>query len=257
MADAVSGMSKESTETAEDPLGSVTPTSAIETLYLRNLNEKVSVNKLKHKLQTLFSTYGKVLQITAHKNLKMKGQAFITFDSAKSAITALNKLQSFVIFDKRVQIQFSKSNSDSHYKLDSQDDGEIPEIKERKRRKVEREAQVESRKRKLETTSSNSTSLSAAFGATPKKPKLSDWKSLPPNSILLIQNLPETTTVDQLNDKFESLDGYITIRHVKIRHLAFIEFDNEAQATEALSKFDAQLLAQAFSPETILTYARK
>lgn len=257
MADAVSDMSKESTEAVENPSSSVTPpTSAIETLYLRNLNEKVSVNKLKHKLQTLFSTYGKVLQITAHKNIKMKGQAFITFDSAKSATTALNKLQSFVIFDKRVQIQFSKSNSDSHYKLDNQDDGEIPEIQERKRRKAERETQVESRKRKLETTS-NSTSLSAAFGATPKKPKLSDWKSLPPNSILLIQNLPETTTVDRLNDEFESLDGFIAIRLVKIRHLAFIEFDNEAQATAALGKFDAQSLAQAFSPETILTYARK
>lgn len=257
MANAVSGMREELTEAAEKPLGSVAPPiSAIETLYLRNLNEKVGVNKLKHKLQTLFSTYGKILQITAHKNLKMKGQAFITFDSAKSATTALNKLQSFVIFDKPVQIQFSKSNSDSHYKLDNQDDDNIPEIKERKRIKVERETQAASRKRKVETTP-NATNLPAAFGATLKKPKLSDWKSLPPNSILLVQNLPETTTVDQLNDNFESLDGFIAIRHVKIRHLAFIEFDNEAQATAALSKFDAQLLAQAFSPETILTYARK
>ncbi|CAH2350818.1 putative U1 small nuclear ribonucleoprotein Usp102p [[Candida] railenensis] len=239
----------------------------IETLYLRNLNEKISINKLKAKLQSLFSTYGAITQITAHKNLKMKGQAFITYESTENAKNALNKLQNFIIFEKPVHIQFSKSNSDNLYKLkaeEGQETDEIVEIKQRKEKKIERE-QLKKKRTNIEVDKTNiegtspytKSSTPATFEPETKRVKIEDWKSLPPNSVLLIQNLPSTTTKESLDSVFESTKGFINIRFVKIRNLAFIEFDNEALSTEVLRTFDSDLLSEKFSPETILTYAKK
>lgn len=240
----------------------------IETLYLRNLNEKISINKLKAKLQSLFSTYGAITQITAHKNLKMKGQAFITYESIENAQNALNKLQNFIIFEKPVHIQYSRSNSDNLYKQkaeEGQDTEQIIEIKQRKEKKIERE-QLKKKRTNIEvdnTGKADSTlhhtksSTPATFEPETKRVKIEDWKSLPPNSVLLIQNLPSTTTKESLDTVFESTKGFINIRFVKIRNLAFIEFDNEALSTEVLETFDANLLSEKFSLETILTYAKK
>ena len=64
-----------------------------ETVYVNNLNDKVSVNKLKGELESVFQKYGKIIQITAHKNLKMKGQAFVTFENKTASEAAIHGLQ--------------------------------------------------------------------------------------------------------------------------------------------------------------------
>ena len=60
-----------------------------QTIYVNNLNEKVSINKLKNELQQTFNVCGKILRISALKTLKLKGQAFITFEDIPSATKAL------------------------------------------------------------------------------------------------------------------------------------------------------------------------
>lgn len=237
-----------------------TVSTPLETLYLNNLNEKISINKLKSKIDSIFSTYGKIIQITAHKNLKMKGQAFVTYESPAEAGNALKKLQNFIIFDKPVRIQFSTTNSDNHYKIKNPTNEEIPEIIKRKESKIQREQSLN--KRKLESLqSSNSPSSNApsfeVITPAAKKIKVEDWKSLPPNNILLIQNLPSTTTKEILESTFQEEDGFINIRLVKIRNLAFIEFDNDSLSTDVLKKFNSKILTEIFSESTILTYAKK
>ena len=88
------------------------------TVYAKNINEKISVDgvwkfvflfvfmsdqedfvlfytELKKSLFHLFSNYGKVLDITAAKTLKAKGQAFIVFENLASSARALRELQGF------------------------------------------------------------------------------------------------------------------------------------------------------------------
>ncbi|CAK7897643.1 U1 small nuclear ribonucleoprotein A [[Candida] anglica] len=232
-----------------------------ETLYLQNLNEKVSINTLKNKLSGIFSTYGKIIQLTAHKNLKMKGQAFITYQDIESAQTALKNLQKFIIFDKPVKISYSKSNSDNHYIIKTgEKDTEIKEIIERKEAKrLRNEAQrVEELKKRPSSKVLDSDTSKPTFDASkPKRIKIEDWKSLPPNNVLLIQNLPDSTTQESLFSYFETQKGFINVRFVKIRKLAFIEFDNEPLATEVLNVFESEKISSQFSDSTILTYAKK
>ena len=63
------------------------PVAPNETLYIQNLNESVAIPGMcvcaandavmKQTLEALFTTYGPVLSIVAHKNLRMRGQAFV------------------------------------------------------------------------------------------------------------------------------------------------------------------------------------
>ncbi|KAG0308560.1 hypothetical protein BGZ97_013349 [Linnemannia gamsii] len=88
------------------------------TLYIKNLNEKIKLDVLKKSLKALFGQYGQVLEIVAHSNIRMRGQAFVVFEDQESASKALAEVQSFPLYGKPMVIQFSKSKSDVHAKKD-------------------------------------------------------------------------------------------------------------------------------------------
>ena len=90
-----------------------------ETLYIQNLNEKIKpegspcvyqlwyaiINQycfpvLKASLRGLFKAYGEVLDVVAHKNLRMRGQAFVSFPSAEIAKKAMKDVQRFPLYSK-------------------------------------------------------------------------------------------------------------------------------------------------------------
>ena len=50
-----------------------------QTLYIKNINEKVKKDVLKKQLYMLFSQYGKVKQIVACKGIKLRGQVIYSF----------------------------------------------------------------------------------------------------------------------------------------------------------------------------------
>lgn len=89
------------------------------TLYIRNLNESVKLPVLKQDLQTTFSQFGKVLDVVAHKNIRMRGQAFVVFEDPDAAKAAQHGVQGFKYHDKEMQVQFARTPSDATVKRDS------------------------------------------------------------------------------------------------------------------------------------------
>lgn len=79
------------------------------TLYLKNLNDKIAKHTVRHTLYLLFSTYGDVLEILMPQ--KMRGQAHIVFDSKQLANNALRGLQNTIVFGKNLQIDYARSKS--------------------------------------------------------------------------------------------------------------------------------------------------
>ena len=55
---------------------------------------------LKASLRGLFKTYGEVLDVVAHSNLRMRGQAFVSFESAEVAKKALKEVRGFPLYSK-------------------------------------------------------------------------------------------------------------------------------------------------------------
>ncbi|KAH7581123.1 U2 small nuclear ribonucleoprotein B'' [Nakaseomyces glabratus] len=87
-----------------------TKTTPKNTLYIRNLNEKINTKRLRHGLFMLFSIYGEVLKVTI--NFKaLRAQAFITLRSVEEASLAKAALEGEVFFNKPLSIEFSKANT--------------------------------------------------------------------------------------------------------------------------------------------------
>ncbi|ABN64563.2 predicted protein [Scheffersomyces stipitis CBS 6054] len=213
----------------------------INTIYVHNLNDKVSLKKLRQSLDEIFNKFGTIIQITAHKNLKMKGQAFITFETAESAAKALVKLQNHQLFNKPIKIQYAKTNSDNYFTQVANDPKPIETRKELKAKQQTKKRTADESEQKPQK----------------KKIKIDDWKKLPPNKILLLQNLSGSVDQTKLSSYFEQFAGFVTARLVKARNLSFVEFENDSASTECISKVDSVVLKENFGDEAFLTYAKK
>ncbi|KAK3067046.1 hypothetical protein LTR53_016307 [Teratosphaeriaceae sp. CCFEE 6253] len=88
-----------------------------QSLYIQNLPDKYSKPDLRRTLYTLFSTYGPVLDVTALKTPKMRGQAHILFREVHSATQAMRSCQGMEIGGKEMRIQYAKTRSNTLAKL--------------------------------------------------------------------------------------------------------------------------------------------
>lgn len=86
----------DATPKAEEPL----PEGASEVVYVHNLNEKIKLPIMKQSLKVLFREYGRVLAVTAHSNVRMRGQAFVTLDSKRAAANAVREVEKFPLYGK-------------------------------------------------------------------------------------------------------------------------------------------------------------
>ena len=55
---------------------------------------------MKQSLKVLFKEYGSVLGVTAHRNMRMRGQAFVTLDTKQAAAKAVKEVQKFPLYGK-------------------------------------------------------------------------------------------------------------------------------------------------------------
>lgn len=73
-----------------------------QTLYVRNLNDKVSKEDLRRALYTLFATHGHILDIVALKTAKMRGQAHIVYRNVQESTQAMQTLQGVEFLGKEL-----------------------------------------------------------------------------------------------------------------------------------------------------------
>lgn len=215
------------------------------TLYVNNINERVSQKKLSYVLNHLFGQFGMVAEVRVRKSLKMKGQAFVTYKDFDSCKQAIEKLQGKSVFKKPIRITFAKTGSDTFLRLD----GNVKELENRKIMK-------ERRLKEAQTATSRNQDSKETLSKTPEltDAQLKQWKLLPPNKVLLIQNLPEEKLNNEvLTQVFGKYSGFEKVRLISFRKLAFIDFELEAYATSCLVLVDNELLGSG----SLLTYAKK
>lgn len=178
------------------------------TLYVNGLNEKVKKEELRRSLYFLFSQHGRIISIVAMKTIKARGQAFICFENVNEASSAMRILQGFPLYDKKIKIQYARSESNAMKLLKgtyftSKDSEKRPRDQDDEPRK----------KQKLESEESN---------------------------ILQASGLPSSTTKEQLDSLFQQYEGFQQIKMVPGQLVAFIEFDtiqHSLAAKDALHGF--------------------
>ncbi|KAM7522013.1 hypothetical protein LguiA_011915 [Lonicera macranthoides] len=225
-----------------------------QTIYIKNLNEKVKKEELKRSLYALFSQYGRILDIVALKTDKLRGQAWLVFSEVTAASNAVRQMQNFPFYDKPMRIQYAKTKSDCVAKADG---SYVPGDKKRKQ-----EEKSEKRKRGDEAQQSggaNGTRADTNGGPTATfrqgKPTAQEAAAAP-NNILFIQNLPHETTDTMLEVLFKQYPGFREVRMIDAKPgIAFVEFEDDIQSSVAMQALQGFKIAP--QNPMVITYAKK
>jgi U2 small nuclear ribonucleoprotein B'' len=213
------------------------------TLYVRNLDESIKLPILKQDLQTIFSQFGTVVNVIAHKNIRMRGQAFIVFADQLAAEKALGGVQEFPFHGKKMEVHYAKSQSDDtvkrergeeefekHKKQRLQVKGASIFMEDRLLTGLEMKKVAEEAKKARQALPASAVTAAQRKQPRPAQPAIPSHH-LPPNKVLFLQNLPDSTTKEQLIQIYGQFDGFREVRMVPGRKgIAFVEYDMEGQA---------------------------
>lgn len=197
-----------------------------QTLYIKNLYEKIGKEELKKCLYCIFSQFGKIADVQCVKTNKLRGQAWIIFADINSASNALRCMNGFPFFEKNMEIQYAKDESVA---LTKTKEGWKP----RKKQKTEKKAAA---------------AKAAAQPAEQQPAKPGEANKNPPNKLLFIEGLPDNTTSQMLELLFNQFLGLSEVRMVESRPgIAFVEYDTEASATNAMTGLQSFQVSPGFN----------
>lgn len=187
-----------------------------QTIYVRNVADKLKKDEAKKLLYALFGQFGKVIDVVVMKTEQLRGQAWVVFADITAATNALRAMQGFPFFDKQLAVAYARTKSDAVARLEG-------EGKRQKKRPAGKVALVEPG-----APPKAAAPVVAAAGAR--------VEAGAPNRVLFVENLPEATTDTMLALLFEQFPGYREARLVPGRPgIGFVDFENEAQASVALA----------------------
>nr|CAD1833065.1 unnamed protein product [Ananas comosus var. bracteatus] len=225
-----------------------------QTIYIKNLNEKVKKEELKRSLYALFSQYGRILDIVTLKTAKLRGQAWVVFSEITAASSAVRQMQNFPFYDKPMRIQYAKTKSDCVAKAEGT---YAPREKKKKQEEkaAERKRRAEEGQQSSGPNAQSNGGLSASQASRQGKPG-SQEAAAAPNNILFIQNLPHETTSMMLQILFQQYPGFREVRMIEAKPgIAFVEFGDDMQASVAMQALQGFKITPQ-NPMAI-TYAKK
>ncbi|CAM8973282.1 hypothetical protein QQ045_028963 [Rhodiola kirilowii] len=220
-----------------------------QTIYIKNLNEKVKKEELKRSLYCLFSQYGRILDVVALKTEKLRGQAWVVFSEVPAASSAVRQMQNFPFYDKPMRIQYAKTKSDCLAKADG---SFIPRDKRKRQEEKERKKQEDGKP----YASENGNGAANGDANTFRPRNVGADESIAPNNILFIQNLPHQTKSEELTLLFEKYPGFKEVRLIEAKPgIAFVEFEDDGQSSAAMEG----LQGFRITPQNVLVinYAKK
>ncbi|XP_019167228.1 PREDICTED: U2 small nuclear ribonucleoprotein B'' [Ipomoea nil] len=200
-----------------------------QTIYIKNLSEKVKKEELKRSLYCLFSQYGRILDIVALKTAKLRGQAWVVFSEVTAASNAVRQMQNFPFYDKPMRIQYAKAKSDCIAKAEGTYDKKKKQDEKAERRKRTEEAQHSGTANGQRADANGGPAVAARQG------KPGAQETTEPNNILFIQNLPHETTSMMLEVLFNQYPGFREVRMIEAKPgIAFVEFEDDVQSSVAM-----------------------
>ncbi|KAL1541047.1 U2 small nuclear ribonucleoprotein B''-like [Salvia divinorum] len=222
-----------------------------QTIYIRNINEKVKKEELKRSLYALFSQYGRILDVVALKTPKLRGQAWIVFSEVMAASNAVRQMQNFQFYEKPLRIQYAKSKSDCIAKAEGTYDK-----KKKQEEKAEKKKRVDEGQPAPTASGPRSDTNGGPSAAFRQGKPSAQEAAAEPNNILFIQNLPYETNSMMLELLFKQYPGFREVRMVDAKPgIAFVEFEDDSQSSVAMQ----DLQGFKINPQNamVITYAKK
>eukprot|EP01147_Barroeca_monosierra_P006624 gene6623-331_t len=196
-----------------------------QTLYLKNLNDKIHKEELRRSLYFLFSQFGPIVDVVALKTPKMRGQAFIAFIDITCATKAMRALQSFKLFGKPMKITYAKSKSYAAMK----EDGTFNKFLAKQRKRAAEKDEDDEPETKM-------AHLEQKYDGQDEN----DEEKKSSNKILYVSNLPIDITKASIEALFSKFDGLVEVRMIEGRpDICFVEYSKESQSSVAIQNLDS------------------
>lgn len=196
---------------------------------------------MKQFLLQLFSHYGKVLEVHVREQYRMRGQAFIVFDSKPDAENAMRILQSYYFYGKSMvnspqKISFSSNKSDIIAKRDGIFIGRPQNYSSQKREDFFSRLKLKnSLKRRVDLDNMNG-----------------HYNS---NNVLFLERLETSVTEAFLENIFSLYPGFKEVRFIPEKGVAFIEFFEAKDASGALAGLNGFKVSPTC--QFFITYAKR
>jgi U2 small nuclear ribonucleoprotein B'' len=213
---------------ASDSQGTIAQPNA--TLYVKNIDWKIKKLLLRRALYSLFSRHGKVLEIVTLRRDGLRGQAWIIFEDVQAATAALKAEQGFTFFGKDLVMEYAREKSD---RVAKQDGTYVPKAKRQKVVQTTPTAEEEETEGEAAQENGENEKVDEMVEGDSEQPVAPSVPSAPPSKYLLAEDLPSECNEMMMSMLFRQYAGYKEVRMPR-PGLAFVEFDNEAQATLAL-----------------------
>lgn len=180
----------------------------MKTIYINNLNEKVSLNTLKRELESLLGDYP-INRIHLGKSLRKKGQAYISFDQDTSnelIEQVIKKYHNYKLLDKLMRVTWAKQDS---YELLAPED-----INNRKSVKLYKQSGPVNKVLILTQTLQH---------------KIEEQKQ-------------EPVDYDYLVSIFDKFKGFENLRYIKSKGISLIEFKSAKDSQECFTNLSIDTL---------------
>ena len=211
-----------------------------ETLYIKNLNEKIKIDELKEALNKEFSQYGEIIEIRVRNTIRLKGQAFISFKTKDQSSKAKKNLNDKLFLNKKLIIEFAKTPSDSILLLQGKLTENQKKIKDLSRKR-NRDEFYENLKQKIEQEKNNNITNNEMIINTKDSNENEISIKINPeevNKSLFVQGLNNSVTNQKLIELFNSISGFKEVKYFPTKGICFVEYDTIENATNALLKYD-------------------
>ena len=187
----------------------------------------------------MLSFPNKILEIITLRNERLRGQAWVIYDHVSSATAALQAEQGFTFFGKDLKLAYAREKSDRVSKLDGTF---VPKDRREKREREQQDLQAKKLKVVEQdgdagTTTTTVQDPSSSITTEGKGDAASVPSTETPSNILFADSLPKDCNELMLSCLFRSYAGYKEVRTPR-PGLAFIEFEEEPQASVALKALD-------------------
>ena len=166
--------------------------------------------ELRKSLSAAFAQFGKVIDINCAKTYKLRGQAWVVFDTVTAATAAVKQMNEFPFYDKPMRVSYARAKSDATAKAEGTYDPAARDPAVRQKRKAESQArEKQSQVAKKANGREGGAGPESAAGAE---------ATTPPNAILFVQGLPGTSFLIFLSIFLSHAAKSATRRNASRRH---------------------------------------
>lgn len=219
------------------------------TLYLNNLNERIPHRILNAEITKLVAQVARPVSVYTGRGLRKRGQAFVAFSTAQDAENVLENLKNQKMHGKILQVAYANSESDVNINESERTERQTL----RKKAKLSESGNVMDidsarENRPVKSPSPSGESNNAGSTATPTPASAPSYGE--PHNILLLQQIPDTVTVADLQQSCSQFEGFMEARMFAVKHVGFIDFSSVESAASAIDTIASLGLGN-------VTYAKK